>query len=179
MSRIGKLPVPIPQGVTATVNGRRVEVKGPKGQLGLTVHERLGVAVQDGAVQVSRRDEERESRALHGLTRTLINNMVVGVTKGYDKTLEINGVGFRAEVQGSTVTLQLGFSHPVKHQLPKGITAKVERNTVLTISGIDKELVGQTAATIRAYRRPDVYKGKGVKYANEQLRKKVGKTGAK
>jgi large subunit ribosomal protein L6 len=179
MSRIGKLPVTIPQGVTAAVNGRRVEVKGPKGQLGLTVHERLGVAVKDGAVVVSRRDDERDSKALHGLTRTLVNNMVVGVTRGFEKTLEISGVGFRADVQGGTLTMQLGFSHPVKHALPKGITAKVDRNTVVTISGIDKELVGQTAATIRAYRKPDVYKGKGIKYANERLRKKVGKAGGK
>jgi large subunit ribosomal protein L6 len=179
MSRIGKLPVTIPQGVTAAVNGRRVEVKGPKGQLALTVHERLDVAVNGGAVQVARRDDERESRALHGLTRTLVQNMVTGVTKGFEKTLEINGVGFRAEVQGQTLTMQLGFSHLVKHPLPKGISAKVDRNVVVTISGIDKELVGQTAATIRAYRRPDVYKGKGIKYANEKLRKKVGKTGAK
>jgi large subunit ribosomal protein L6 len=179
MSRIGKLPVAIPQGVTAAVNGRRVEVKGPKGQLGLTIHERLGAAIDDRAVVVSRRDDERESRAVHGLTRTLVANMVTGVTKGFERTLEINGVGFRAEVQGSTLTMQLGFSHPVKHVLPKGISARVERNTLVTISGIDKELVGQTAATIRAYRRPDVYKGKGVKYTDERLRKKVGKTGAK
>lgn len=179
MSRIGKLPVTLPQGVTANVSGKRVEVKGAKGNLGLTVHERLDVAVKDGALVIARKDDERESKSVHGLTRTLVANMVTGVTKGFEKTLEINGVGYRAEVQGSTLTLQLGFSHPVKHPLPKGISAKVERNVVVTISGIDKELVGQTAATIRAYRRPDVYKGKGIKYANERLRKKVGKSGAK
>lgn len=179
MSRIGKLPVTLPQGVTASVNGQRVEVKGPKGSLGLTVHPRLGVAVKDGAVVVTRNDDERLAKSVHGLTRTLISNMVAGVTRGFERTLEISGVGYRAEVQGATLTMQLGFSHPVRHPLPKGITAKVERNVVVTISGIDKELVGQTAATIRAYRRPDVYKGKGVKYANERLRKKVGKSGAK
>lgn len=179
MSRIGKLPIALPQGVTAIVNGQRVEVKGPKGNLDLAVHERLGVAVENGAVVVSRKDEERLARSVHGLTRTLIHNMVTGVTRGFEKTLEISGVGYRAEVQGNTLTMQLGFSHPVKHPLPKGISAKVDRNVIVTISGIDKELVGQTAATIRAYRRPDVYKGKGIKYANERLRKKVGKSGAK
>jgi large subunit ribosomal protein L6 len=179
MSRIGKLPVTLPQGVTASVDGKRVEVKGPKGHLGLAVHERLEIAVDNGAVVVRRKDDERESRSVHGLTRTLVANMVTGVTKGFEKTLEISGVGYRAEVQGQTLTMQLGFSHPVKHVLPKGISAKVDRNVVVTISGIDKELVGQTAAIIRAYRRPDVYKGKGVRYANERLRKKVGKSGAK
>ena len=179
MSRIGKLPVVLSQGVTATVDGSRVEVKGPKGSLGLTVHERLAVSVDNGAVVVRRKDDERESRAVHGLTRTLIANMVTGVTKGFEKTLEISGVGYRAEVQGQTLTMQLGYSHPVKYVLPKGISAKVDRNVVVTISGIDKELVGQTAATIRAFRRPDVYKGKGIKYADERLRRKAGKSGAK
>jgi large subunit ribosomal protein L6 len=179
MSRIGKLPVQVPAGVKATVQDRRVEIQGPKGALALTVHQRLSVEQKDGALVVSRRDDERESRAVHGLTRTLVANMVTGVTSGFEKVLEISGVGYRAEVQGNTLTMQLGFSHPIKHALPKGISAKVERNTVVTISGIDKALVGQTAATIRAYRRPDVYKGKGVKYQNERLRKKVGKTGAK
>lgn len=179
MSRIGKLPVPLPQGVKAEVSDRRVEVQGPKGSLGLTIHERLSVAVEDGRLVVTRRDEERESNALHGLTRTLLANMVAGVTKGYEKVLEVSGVGYRAEVQGNTLTLSLGFSKPVKHVLPKGITAKVERNTVITIQGIDKELVGQTAAKIRAYRRPDPYKAKGVRYAGERIRRKVGKTGAK
>jgi large subunit ribosomal protein L6 len=179
MSRIGKLPVPLPQGVKAQVNGQCVEVQGPKGSLGLTVHERLAVAVGDGTLVVTRRDDERESNALHGLTRTLLSNVVTGVTKGYEKVLEISGVGYRAEVQGSTLVLSLGFSHPVKHVLPKGITAKVDRNTVITIQGINKELVGQTAATIRAYRRPDPYKAKGIRYADERIRRKVGKTGAK
>lgn len=179
MSRIGKLPVRLPAGVKAAVEDRRVEVQGPKGTLGITVHERLSVSQEDGALLVTRRDDERESKAVHGLTRTLVANMVTGVTKGFEKVLEISGVGYRAEVHGNTLTMQLGFSHPVRHQLPKGITAKVDRNVVVTISGIDKELVGQTAATIRAYRRPDVYKGKGVRYQNERLRKKVGKAGAK
>lgn len=179
MSRIGKLPVLLPPGVKAQVHDQRVEVQGPKGSLGLTIHERLAVAVEDDKLVVARRDDERESNALHGLTRTLLSNMVTGVTRGYEKVLEISGVGYRAEVQGSTLVLSLGFSHPVKHVLPKGVTAKVERNTVVTIQGISKELVGQTAATIRAYRRPDPYKAKGIKYANERIRRKVGKTGAK
>ncbi len=179
MSRIGKRPVPLPPGVSARVDGQRVEIQGPKGSLGLTVHERLAVAVEDGTLRVTRRDDERESNALHGLTRTLLANMVTGVTKGFEKTLEISGVGYRAEVQGNVLTLTLGFSHPVRFPLPKGITAKVERNTVITIQGTDKELVGQTAATIRSFRRPDPYRAKGIKYADERIRRKVGKTGAK
>lgn len=179
MSRIGKRPVPLPPGVKAQVNGQRVEIQGPRGSLGLTVHERLAVAVEDGTLRVTRRDDERESNALHGLTRTLLANMVTGVTRGFEKTLEISGVGYRAEVQGNVLTLSLGFSHPVRFPLPKGITAKVERNTVITIQGTDKELVGQTAAKIRSFRRPDPYRAKGIKYADERIRRKVGKTGAK
>ncbi len=179
MSRIGKLPISLPQGVKAQVSGQRVEIQGPKGTLGLTVHERLAVALEDGKLRVARRDEGRESNALHGLTRSLLANMVTGVTRGFEKTLEISGVGYRAEVQGNVLTLSLGFSHPIRYPLPKGITAKVERNTVITIQGTDKELVGQTAATIRGFRRPDPYKAKGVRYSDEKIRRKVGKAGAK
>ncbi|HWP34297.1 MAG TPA: 50S ribosomal protein L6 [Thermodesulfobacteriota bacterium] len=179
MSRIGRLPVPLPPGVTARVDGERVEIQGPKGTLARSVPDRLTVALEDGKLVVRRRDDERESKALHGLTRTLLANMVAGVTKGFEKVLEISGVGYRAEVQGSTLVLNVGFSHPVRFPLPKGITARVERNTIVTIQGIDKELVGQVAAAIRAIRRPDPYKAKGIRYANERIRQKVGKAGAK
>lgn len=181
MSRIGKKPVPIPPGVEVAVEGggRAVEVKGPKGRLSMAVHQDCGVQVADGAVVVSRASEQRAAKALHGLTRALIANMVRGVTEGFERKLEIVGIGYRAQLAGGTLTFALGYSHPVVFPLPTGIQAEVEKQTAITLRGIDKYLVGQTAAKIRALRPPDSYKGKGIRYSGETVRKKAGKTGAK
>ncbi|MFI5606012.1 50S ribosomal protein L6 [Amycolatopsis sp. NPDC051903] len=178
MSRIGKLPVAVPSGVEVTINGQHIQVKGPKGTLEHTVAEPITVERgEDGALQVKRPDDERESRALHGLTRTLVNNLVVGVTQGYEKKLEIHGVGYRVQAKGSDLEFALGYSHPVKIEAPEGITFKVETPTRFSVSGIDKQKVGQIAAVIRKLRRPDPYKGKGLRYEGEKIRRKVGKTG--
>ncbi len=178
MSRIGKYPVPVPAGVDVTIDGAVVTVKGPKGTLSHTVVEPLAVSRDDdGAIVVSRPDDERESRSLHGLTRTLLANCVVGVTQGYERKLEIVGTGYRAVAKGSSVELALGFSHPVVVDPPQGITVTVESPTKLTVAGIDKQLVGETAANIRKLRLPEPYKGKGVRYAGEQVRRKAGKAG--
>lgn len=175
MSRIGKLPIAIPAGVTLTINGRNVDVKGPKGQLGLVLHDRVTLDQQDGQARVTVTDPDLQSdRALWGLTRMLVANMITGVTQGYEKKLEINGVGFKAQGSGQNLTLNLGFSHPVEFPVPEGITATVEKN-VITIAGIDKQLVGETAAKIRALKKPEPYKGKGIKYADEVIRRKAGK----
>jgi large subunit ribosomal protein L6 len=181
MSRIGKKPVPIPKGVEVAVAGagRTVEVKGPKGRLSMPVHEDCGVQVADGTVVVSRVGEQRSAKALHGLTRALIANMVRGVTEGFERKLEIVGIGYRAQLAGSTLTFTLGYSHPVVFPLPAGVQAEVEKQTAITLRGIDKYLVGQTAARIRALRPPASYKGKGIRYSDETVRKKAGKTGAK
>ncbi len=179
MSRIGKLPVDLPKGVEVKVAGQKVEVKGPKGALNRDIHPMIEVKLEDNQLSVEPREESQKARALWGLCRSLLNNMVVGVHAGFSKTLEINGVGYRAELQGQTLNLNLGFSHPVEFPLPEGIEAKVDKNTVITLSGIDKELLGQTAATIRAYRPPEPYKGKGIKYSDEVIIRKVGKAGVK
>ncbi|NYF97618.1 50S ribosomal protein L6 [Janibacter cremeus] len=177
MSRIGRLPVAIPSGVDVTIDGQTVTVKGPKGELRTSVTEPITVAQTEDGVEVSRPDDERESRSLHGLSRSLINNMVVGVTEGYEKKLEIHGTGYRVQDKGGSLEFALGFSHPVVVEAPEGISFTVENPTHLAVQGIDKQLVGETAANIRKLRRPDPYKGKGVRYEGEQIRRKVGKAG--
>jgi large subunit ribosomal protein L6 len=178
MSRIGKLPVTIPTGVEVTISGQNIKVKGPKGTLEHNIAEPIFVErAEDGTLNVKRPNDERTSRALHGLTRTLVNNLVVGVTAGYEKKLEIHGVGYRVAPKGSDLEFALGYSHPVKIVAPEGITFKVETPTRFSVSGIDKQKVGETAAVIRKLRRPDPYKGKGLRYEGEKIRRKVGKTG--
>ncbi len=177
MSRIGKLPIPVPGGVEVTISGRDITVKGPKGTLSHTVVEPITVTQEDGALIVRRPDDERESKARHGLTRTLVNNMVTGVTEGYSKTLEIVGTGYRVQARGSDLEFALGFSHPVTVRPPDGITFAVEAPTRFVVSGIDKQKVGETAANIRKIRRPEPYKGKGVRYQGEVVRRKAGKAG--
>ncbi|WP_280414581.1 50S ribosomal protein L6 [Nocardia carnea] len=177
MSRIGKDPVVIPSGVEVTINGQDIAVKGPKGQLALTVSEPITVAQEDGRLVVSRPDDERRNRSLHGLTRTLLDNMVTGVTKGYEKKMEIFGVGYRVQQKGSNLEFALGYSHPVPIEAPDGITFAVESPTKFSVSGIDKQKVGQISAVIHGLRKPDPYKGKGIRYAGEVVRRKVGKTG--
>jgi len=177
MSRIGRLPIDIPAGVTVEVAGREVSVKGPKGELKLSVASPIEVSVDEGQVLVTRPDDERESRSLHGLTRTLINNNIVGVTQCYTKGLEVVGTGYRVAQKGSSVEFALGFSHPVLIEPPAGITLTVEGNNKLTVSGIDKQAVGEAAANIRKIRKPEPYKGKGVRYAGEVVRRKAGKSG--
>ena len=178
MSRIGKLPIAVPSGVDVAIAEQLVTVKGPKGTLSHTVAAPITVDTSDGVLEVKRPDDERNSRALHGLTRTLINNMVVGVTDGYEKRLEIVGVGYRVLSKGPTqLEFQLGYSHSITFNAPDGITFAVEGPTRLGVQGIDKQLVGETAAKIRKLRKPEPYKGKGVRYAGEQVRKKVGKAG--
>ncbi len=178
MSRIGKKPVSIPAGVTVQAQGQTVNVKGPKGSLSREITKPITVKVEGNVLNVIRPDDSQMAKSLHGLSRTLVANMVDGVTKGYEKKLEIVGVGFKADVQGEILSLNIGFTHIIKFPIPKGVKIAVDKNVNLAISGIDKELVGQTAAKIRSYREPDVYKGKGIKYADEKLRKKVGKAGA-
>ncbi len=179
MSRIGKLPIALPGGVDVTIDGQDVSVKGPKGSLSLTVAEPIRVAKNDaGELEVTRPDDERNSRSLHGLTRTLVANMVTGVTQGFEKKLEIVGVGYRVIAKGpQQLEFNLGYSHPVIVDAPEGITFTVERPTVFTVSGIDKQMVGEVAANIRKLRKPEPYKGKGVRYSGERVRRKVGKAG--
>jgi len=178
MSRIGKLPITVPSGVEVNIDGQHVSVKGPKGTLEHTVPEPITVERdEDGALLVKRPDDEQESRALHGLTRTLVNNLVVGVSEGYEKKMEIHGVGYRVQAKGSDLEFALGYSHPVLIKAPEGITFNVESPTKFSVAGIDKQKVGQTAAVIRKLRRPDPYKGKGLRYEGERIRRKVGKTG--
>ena len=177
MSRIGRLPVTIPSGVQVTIDGREVTVQGPKGTLSHTVAEPIDVVREDGVIKVTRPNDEGPVRALHGLSRTLIANMVTGVTDGYRKTLEIVGVGYRVQAKGSDLEFSLGFSHPVVITPPEGVTLRVETPTRLVVEGIDKQQVGEVAANIRKLRKPDPYKGKGVRYAGEQVRRKVGKAG--
>ena len=178
MSRIGKNPIDIPSGVEVSVTAAEVQVKGPKGTLKTPVHPTVEYKVEDGKVFVTRTDDSRQARGQHGLRRSLLANCVEGVSKGYEKTLEINGVGFKVSVQGKKIVLSVGFSHPVEFELPAGIEAKAEGNK-LTVAGIDKQLVGETAAQIRRVRPPEPYKGKGIKYADEIIRRKAGKSGAK
>jgi large subunit ribosomal protein L6 len=177
MSRIGRLPLTVPQGVEVKIDGSTVKVKGPKGELTQTFHPDVAVKREDGTIVVSRKDDEKSTRALHGLTRSLLANMVEGVTTGYSRDLEINGTGFRAVIQGKKLTLNLGFSHPIEINPPAGITFAAETPQKLKVSGIDKQAVGEMAAKIRGLRVPDPYKHKGVKYAGEILRKKAGKAG--
>jgi large subunit ribosomal protein L6 len=177
MSRIGKAPITVPSGVDVTVEGQTVTVKGPKGTLAHTVDQPITVALDDGVLSVSRPNDERENRSLHGLSRSLLNNLVHGVSQGFERKLEIHGVGYRVQLRGSDLEFALGYSHPVKVPAPEGITFTLESPTRFSVQGIDKQLVGQVAANIRRLRRPDPYKGKGVRYAGEQIRRKVGKTG--
>ena len=179
MSRIGKKPVTVPQGVTLDLKGSEVAVKGPKGELRRQLHPEMQLALANGIFTVTRPSEEQKHKALHGLSRTLVQNMVDGVSKGFSKTLEIQGVGYKAEAKPYGVNLVVGYSHPVKYEAPKGIKISVENNTTVKIEGADKEKVGQVAAELRAVRPPEPYKGKGVRYQGEQVRRKAGKTGAK
>ena len=178
MSRIGRLPITVPSGVEVTLDGQTVVVKGPKGTLSHVITDPIRIERnEDGTLVVTRPNDERESRSLHGLTRTLVNNMVVGVTEGYAKAMEIRGVGYRVAAKGSDLEFALGFSHPVPVQAPDGISFEVESPTKFTVKGIDKQKVGEVAANIRKLRKPDPYKGKGVRYEGEQIKLKVGKTG--
>ncbi|MBK6886924.1 MAG: 50S ribosomal protein L6 [Tetrasphaera sp.] len=179
MSRIGRLPIAVPAGVTVTIDGQTVTVKGPKGELAHVVAAPITVAQGDNGVEVSRPDDERNSRSLHGLTRTLINNMVLGVTQGYEKKMEIVGTGYRVMARGANLEFALGYSHPITVEPPAGITFAVEAQTRFSVQGIDKQQVGEVAANIRKLRKPDPYKGKGVRYAGEKIRRKAGKTGKK
>ena len=177
MSRIGRLPIDVPANVTVTIDGQKVAVKGPKGELALTVASPIEVKLEDAQVLVTRPDDERESRSLHGLTRTLIANQIIGVTEGYSKSLEVVGTGYRVAAKGSSVEFALGFSHSITVDPPAGITFEVEGNNKLHVRGIDKQAVGEVAANIRKLRKPEPYKGKGVRYAGEVVRRKAGKAG--
>ena len=180
MSRIGRMPIAIPAGVTVEIaENNNVTVKGPKGTLVRALAPETEIKIEDGHVVVTRPNDLKKMKSLHGLTRTLIHNMVVGVTEGYTKKLEVNGVGYRAQKQGKTLVLSLGYSHPVEMTDPEGVTTTLEGQNIIIVSGIDKEKVGQYAAEIRDKRRPEPYKGKGIKYADEVIRRKVGKTGKK
>lgn len=179
MSRIGKLPVPILDGVKVELKGTRVEVKGPKGSLEQDFDPAITISIEAGQVVVARSSDRPEQRAKHGLTRALINNMVIGVSQGFEKVLEVHGVGYRASMQGKNLNLALGFSHPVTVEPPAGIVFEVEGTNAIKVSGIDKQAVGQAAAKIRAWRKPEPYKGKGIRYRGEHVRRKVGKAGLK
>ena len=176
MSRIGKRPVPLPTGVTATIAGQTITLKGPKGELSRTVHAELRLTLENGEVSVGRPSDEPRHKALHGLTRTLVANMVEGVTKGFTRALEIQGVGYKAEVKPFGVQLVVGYSHPVPYHAPQGIKISVTGNVQVKVEGVDKELVGQVAAELRSIRPPEPYKGKGIRYVGEQVRRKAGKT---
>jgi large subunit ribosomal protein L6 len=177
MSRIGKKPITVPSGVDVKVAGSNVSVKGPLGKLDWSLAQGVSVAVDNGQIVVTRLSEDRKLRALHGLVRAELNNMVHGVTKGYERSLEITGVGYKAQIQGRTMSFNVGYINPVVYQVPAGIDVKVDKQTLINVKGVDKRLVGQVAANLRAIKPPDVYKQKGVRYAGEQLRKKEGKTG--
>lgn len=177
MSRIGKLPIPVPSGVTATIEGQAVTIAGPKGTLSLNVAEPITVKQEDGTLFVSRPNDEGPAKALHGLTRTLVSNMVIGVTEGYTKTLELVGTGYRVAAKGQDLEFALGYSHSITVKAPEGISFAVETPTKFSVVGIDKQLVGETAANIRKLRKPEPYKGKGVRYENEVIRRKAGKAG--
>ena len=179
MSRIGQLPISVPSTVQVSVSDATVEVQGPKGKLALQVHPAIRVGVEDGKVVCARSTNQKSHRALHGLTRALLANMIRGVTEGFRKKLELVGVGYRAQLQGQVLTLSLGYTNPVVYVLPPDVGATVEQQTVITVSGIDKQRVGAVAAKIRSFRPPEPYRGKGVKYADERIRRKAGKAGAK
>ena len=179
MSRIGKMLITIPDGVNVAIDNSLVKVDGPKGRLAQRLPPGIGVSVEKDVVAISNKSSQKKSSALHGLTRSLIFNMVTGVSKGFEKSLELVGIGYRAELKGTSLHLSLGYSHPVRFELPKGITAKIEKQTKITIEGIDKQLVGETAAIIRSFKKPEPYKGKGIKYINETVKRKLGKKGIK
>ena len=177
MSRIGNKPITVPAGIDVTIDGKKITVKGPKGTLERTVNDNISIKLENGVIVVARPNDEKENRSLHGLTRTLINNMIEGVSNEFSKQLEINGVGYRAAKQGNKIVLTLGYSHPVEMVEPEGITYEVPNPNSIIVKGIDKELVGQMAAEIRSKRPPEVYRGKGIKYVEEHIRRKEGKTG--
>jgi len=179
MSRIGRKPIVVPNGVEIQFKGGTLTVRGPKGELGLSIHPSVGLQIDDSRISVSISEESKEAKSLFGLFRTLISNMVVGVTEGFQRTLEINGVGYRAEISGDHLILNLGYSNPITYDIPQGIHVQLEQRNRIILSGIDKELLGETAAKIRALRPPEPYKGKGVKYLEERIRRKAGKTGIK
>jgi large subunit ribosomal protein L6 len=179
MSRIGRLPIPLKSGVKAAIDGDTVTVQGPRGQVAQTLPRGISAAIEEQELLLRRRDDSKVQKALHGLSRALLANAVHGVTVGFEKRLEIHGVGYRAELAGKTLKLSLGFSHPVEFPVPEGIKIAVEKNTMITVGGVDRQRVGQVAADIRKFRPPDVYKQKGIRYADERLRKKAGKTAAK
>ena len=179
MSRIGNSPITVPADVEVKINGQNISVKGPKGTLEREIHNNMKVSIDNGVITVVRPDDEPENRSLHGLTRTLINNMIHGVKEEYQRELQINGVGYRAQKQGTKLVMNLGYSHPVEMEAPTGITFDVPNPNTIIVKGIDKELVGQTAAVIRTKRPPEVYRGKGIKYADEVIRRKEGKAGKK
>ena len=179
MSRIGKKPITVPDGVDVKIDGNKITVKGPKGTLEREISENINVSLENNVINVTRINDEPENRSLHGLTRTLINNMVQGTVKEFEKKLEVNGIGYRAQKKGNNLVLTLGYSHPVEMVAPEGITFEVPNPNEIIVKGIDKELVGQTAAIIRTKRLPEVYKGKGIKYAEETIRRKEGKAGKK
>ena len=177
MSRIGNKPITVPEGVEVKIDGQHITVKGPKGTLEKEIHKNISLEMAENEVKVTRKNNEQSNRALHGLTRTLISNMITGVTHEYSKELQINGVGYRVAKQGNNLNLTLGYSHPVIFEAPAGITFDVPNPNTIVVNGIDKELVGQTAAVVRSKRPPEVYRGKGIKYADEVIRRKEGKTG--
>ena len=179
MSRVGKKPIPIPEKVKITLKDRFITVKGDKGTLSRTIHEDVDLKISDNVIEVLTRTDTKKNYALQGLTRSLVDNMVTGVAKGFERVLEINGIGYRAEVKGNTLVLNLGFSNPVNFELPKDVSASVDKNTIIKLACIDKEVLGQTAASIRKLRPPEPYKGKGIKYAEERIIRKAGKTGTK
>ena len=179
MSRIGNKPIAVPEGVDVKLDNQTITVKGPKGTLTREIHKNIKVSLEGNVIKVERPNDEKENRSLHGLTRTLINNMIQGTVKEYERKLEINGVGYRAQKQGNKLVLTLGYSHPVEMEAPEGITYDVPNANTIIVKGIDKELVGQTAAVIRTKRPPEVYRGKGIKYAEEVIRRKEGKAGKK
>ena len=179
MSRIGNKPITVPQGVEVKIDGQKITVKGPKGSLEKEFHKNMKINLEDNVITVVRPDDEPENRSLHGLTRTLLNNMIEGTTKGFERKLEVNGVGYRASKKGNNLLLNLGYSHPVEVEAPEGITFDVPSQNEIIVKGMDKELVGQTAAVIRTKRPPEVYRGKGIKYAEEVIRRKEGKAGKK
>lgn len=179
MSRIGKKPITVPQGVTVTINDNEIKVKGPKGELGMNIHPNISVSYKDNVIEVTRPNDQKENRSLHGLTRALIQNMIKGVTEEYKKILDIVGVGYKAELKGNNLLLSMGYSHPIYFIPPAGIKLETPSPTQIVVSGIDKQLVGQVAAKIRSFRKPEPYKGKGIKYSTEIIRRKAGKTAGK
>jgi large subunit ribosomal protein L6 len=179
MSRVGKKPIQVPDKTTVSVNDREITVKGKNGSLSLTLHPEVDLKIEKDHIDVVLKTDSRKTRALQGMTRSIVDGMVVGVSRGYERVLEINGIGYRAEVKGKSIVLNLGYSHPVDFPLPSGITATVEKNNIIKLAGIDKHLLGQTAARIRQLRPPEPYKGKGIKYAEEHIQRKAGKTGTK